>query len=154
MKETYKKKVNDFLNLKQIAIAGFSSEGNQPGNYIYDKLKKNGYTVYAVNPKNEAVKNVECFASLKDIPNKIDSVVICTPPAATLDIVKICKELSIKHVWMHRSFDQGSYSQEAENFCIENGITCISSGCPMMFLKADIAHKCMKWILNWSGKFE
>ena len=154
MKETFKKKVDDFLNLKNICIAGYSSEGKQPGNYIYDKLYKNGYTVYAVNPKNKSIKDVECFASLRDIPAKIEGVIICTPSAATLDIVHTCCELNIQHVWMHRSFDKGSYNEEAEKFCQEKGISCIAFGCPMMFLKADFAHKCMKWVLDLSGKFQ
>ncbi|KAA3609771.1 MAG: CoA-binding protein [Calditrichaeota bacterium] len=152
MNESYRKKIDDFLGLRHIAVVGYSSEGNQPGNFIYDKLIKNEYTVFAVNPKNESVKDINCFASLKDVPEKIEGVIICTPPAATLEVVKMCKELNIQHVWMHRSFDQGSFNKEAESFCIENNINCISSGCPMMFLKADVAHKCMKWILDLTGK--
>ena len=105
-----------------------------------------------MNPKNEVIKDVECFASLKDIPAKIEGVVICTPPDATLEVAYQCKELNIKQVWMHRSFDQGSYNKDAVKFCYENEISCIESGCPIMFVKADIAHKCMKWILSFSGK--
>jgi predicted CoA-binding protein len=59
-------------------------------------------------------------------------------------------------VWMHRSLDMlggGSVSEEAVEFCRENGIEVIAGACPMMFCKpVDIGHKCMGWIMKVSGR--
>jgi predicted CoA-binding protein len=154
MNPAFQKSVDTFLSNKKVAVAGFSSLGNQPANIIYDKFKTNGYQVFAVNPKHESVQKVECYPSLKAIPEKVDAVMICTPPQATLDTVKECAGLGIKNVWLHQSFGEGSYNQEAVDYCKEQGINCVYSACPMMFIKPDFAHLCMRGILSLSGRFK
>jgi hypothetical protein len=64
-----------------------------------------------------------------------------------------CDELGIKHVWMHRSFGEGSVCDEATVHGREHGITVIDGGCPLMFNPtADVAHKVMRFILTRTGK--
>jgi hypothetical protein len=80
-------------------------------------------------------------------------VVIGTNPKVTLQVVQECDELGIQHAWIHKSLDGGSYSEEAETFCKEHDISLIPTGCPMMFCKpVDLAHKCIKWVLQATGK--
>jgi uncharacterized protein len=154
MDQKVREHIDDFLAQKNIAIAGYSSEGNQPSNAIYKKFVNGKYNVFAVNPKHDKIGEVECFKSVKDISQTVDGVVICTTPAETLNVIQDCIDSHISRVWIHRSFGQGSYHQKAIELCLENSIDCIPAGCPMMFLDADIAHKCMKWIINLQGKFE
>lgn len=154
MNYQYKKSVEEFLNIKNVAIAGYSTNKSKPANHIYNRFNDNGYNVYAVNPKDNAIDDVKCYNSLRAVPNPIEGVVICTPSIVTPSVIRECINLGIKNIWMHRSFDEGSYSKHAEELCKENGINCISIGCPMMFLKADIPHKCFKWILDVSGKLK
>jgi hypothetical protein len=67
-------------------------------------------------------------------------------------IVRECAAVGVSRVWMHRSFGTGSVSETAVKFCNENNITVIAGGCPMMFCEpVDFGHKCMRWILKWSG---
>ena len=154
MNNEIKKQIDNFLGQKNIAIAGYSTEGNMPGNYIYDKFKKTGYNVFAVNPKLSKIGNVNCYKSVKDIAETIDGVVICTAPKATIEVIQACIDSNIPRVWIHRSFGQGSFHTEAVDLCRKNSIECIPAGCPLMFLEADFVHKCMKWILNLQGKFD
>jgi len=147
-------KVNDFLAQKHIAVAGVSREPKgSAANLIYQKLKNNGYKVFPVNPQAEKVEGDRCFANLKSIPEKIDGVVICTPPLAADQIVRECAELKISRVWMHRSFGQGSVSDAAKKFCEQNNITVIAGACPMMYCQpVDFGHKCLRWMLGMFGK--
>lgn len=150
---TLKEAAENFLALNSIAVAGVSSTKKDAANYIYEKLKKAGYTVYAVNPTASEIDGDPCYSSLSDIPSTVEGVVIGTHPKVTRSIVEQCAELGIKHAWIHKSVDKGSYSQEAEIFCRENGINLIPAGCPMMFCKpVDFPHKCIKWFLNATGK--
>jgi hypothetical protein len=154
MDPKFKTSIQDFLEQKTIAIAGYSSDNKQFANAIADKFRKNGYVVYGINPKFREKSVDSCYPDLRSIPVKPDAVLCCTPPPATMDIVKECIDLKIWHVWMHQSFGQGSHNKEAVKLCRENGISCIPSGCPMMFLKADPAHVCFRWILNLTGRFK
>ena len=150
---TLKESAEQFLQLENIAIAGVSATKKNVANYIYDKLKKSGKSVFAVNPKGGEIDGKPCYASLSDVPVKIDGVILGTSPKASLHVVTECATLGIKHAWIHKSLDNGSYSEEAEIFCRDNGIELIPAGCPLMYCKpVDFAHKCIKWFLHTTGK--
>lgn len=143
---------NQFLSLQTIAIAGVSSKGDTAANIIYKKLKKQGYTVYPVNPNADEVEGAPCYPNLESIPVKIEGVVIGTAPDITPKILHECVSLQIQNVWIHRSFGQGSYHAGAESIARENGLSLIPGGCPMMFSKpVDPAHKCMRWLKKITG---
>jgi hypothetical protein len=151
--EHYQKKVDDFLSQQNIAVAGYSCKDKNTGNFIYEKMAKNGYNVYAVNPKAQNQSDVVCYPDLQSIPVKVDGVIITAPPAASINIVEQCIALGIDKIWMHRSVDNGSYSAEAEKLAEKNGLSVIGIGCPMMFLKPDLFHRCFRWIMKAQGKF-
>ena len=143
----------DFLAQKRIAVAGVSRKAaGHGGNYVYTTLKKRGYEVFAVNPNADTVEGDPCFHTLADIPGGVDGVVIATNPAATGDVVDQCVSLGIKRVWMHRSFGGGSVDDAATTVGREAGLTVIAGACPLMFgAKADFGHKCMKFVIGFTG---
>ena len=146
--------VREFLACERVAVAGVSrTDINEAANVIYRKLRDGGYVVYPVNPRATRVEGDDCYTSLADIPGGIDAAVVVTHPDATPEVVRQCVDLGVRHVWMHRSFGQGSVSQEAVALCEENGIRVIPGGCPMMFLApVDLGHRCMRWFLGLTGK--
>lgn len=150
---TLKEAAENFLSLKTIAVAGVSSTKKDAANYIFEKLKNTGYQVYPINPNAKEIDGETCYPNLSALPEKPEGVVIATSAKVTIDIVTECAALGIRHAWIHKSVDNGSYSQEAEDFCKENGIDLIPGGCPMMYCKpVDFPHKCIKWVLNTMGK--
>lgn len=147
-------KVGDFLNQKRIAVAGVSRTKPSPANLIYDKFKRAGYQVFAVNPNAATFQSDPCYPDLKSIPGGIDGVVVVTRPEVTAEIVRQCAEAVVPRVWMHQSFAKGatSVSEEAVRFCKEHSISVIDGACPMMFCKpVDFGHKCMRWVLSLTG---
>ena len=58
---------------------------------------------------------------------------IATGPGEADGTMWECAELGIKHVWLHRSYGQGSVSDTATVYGREHGITVIDGGCPRMF---------------------
>lgn len=144
--------VNDFLAQDSFAVAGVSRSTQEAANAIFKKLKSSGKQVFPINPAAGEVEGEQCYASIAELPQKIDGIVISTPISAVMDIVKDCLENGVTRVWMHRSFGEGSVNQEAVAVCKENGITVIPGGCPMMFCEpVDFGHKCIKWIMKMSG---
>lgn len=149
---TLQEAVESFLGQKRIAVAGVSRNKNQAANIVYRKLRDSGYQVFPINPVASELEGDTCYADLKSVPGGVDAVVIATHPKVAGQIVRECAELGISHVWMHRSFGQGSVSDEAVEYCREHGIRVIPGGCPMMFCEpVDLGHKCMRWFLKLTG---
>jgi predicted CoA-binding protein len=83
----------------------------------------------------------------------VDGVVIATHPDASLNVVRQCVEAGIPRVWIHRSFGQGSMSDEAVTEARAAGLSVIPGACPMMFCEpVDIGHKCFRWWFGMRGK--
>jgi predicted CoA-binding protein len=145
MNALYKPKIEAFLQQKSIAVLGYSSQGNQPANLIYKKLKDNGYQVFAVNPKADQVEDVPCYPDVQSIPEPVEGAVLCTPAKAAEQAVQECAAKNIQQVWMHTGMGPGSFDQQAFAKAKALGMEVIPGGCPLMFLKPDIFHRCMGW---------
>ena len=152
----YKKKVDDFLSQRIIAIAGVSRKPKgEVGNPIYKKFKSAGYTVYPINPFADQIEGDKCYPTLSSTPKKPDAVFIATSPAVSVDVARQCIENGISRIWFHRSFGNGSFSEEAAKLGEENGLSVIRSGCPMMFIKnADFFHRTTAFFMKIFGKLE
>lgn len=145
--------VREFLTSERFAVAGVSRDSRQSANAIYRKLRASGRHVAATNPRTDSVEGDTCYPDLRAIPGGVDAVVVATPAAAALDVVRECAELGIRRVWLHRGLGAGSVAPEAVAFCREHGITVIPGACPMMYLApVDVAHRCLHAVLGWFGK--
>jgi predicted CoA-binding protein len=145
--------VNAFLKGRRIAVAGVSRQSTQPANAVFRKLRAAGYEVFPVNPNASLVEGVRCYRDLASIPGRVDGVVIATAPAVSLDIVNQCAGRGVQRVWFHRSFGDGSVSDDAVRACQIKGIDCLVGGCPLMFCEpVDVGHKCMRWWLQRKGR--
>jgi len=145
--------VAEFLSARQIAVAGVSRDSNQPANLVYRKLKQAGHEVFAVNPNASQVEGVPSYSDLRSIGQAVGAVVVATHPRVALQVVRECADLGIRQVWLHRSFGEGSVSEEAIRACKQGGINCIVGGCPMMYCDpVDFGHRCMRWMLKFGNR--
>jgi len=149
---TLKQAAAEFLAQNRIAVVGVSRDSKQPANANYRRLKARGYQVFAVNPNMATVEGDRCYHSLREIEGEVDGVVIFTPRHAAAAVVRECAELHIARVWMHRSVDAGSVSEEAVAIGRREGIAVLDGACPMMFLGGDPAHSCMRFVLGLMGR--
>lgn len=149
-------KVDDFLAQKRIAVAGVSRNNSHhpTGNLIYRRLKETGHAVFPVNPHMQTFEGDRCYPDLMSIPGGVDGVVIVTRPEITRQIVHDCQRANVRRVWMHQSVTKGaSVSPEAAEYCRQHDISVIAGACPMMYVEhADFGHRCMRWILELTGK--
>jgi predicted CoA-binding protein len=142
-----------FLRGRSLAVAGVSRNPNQAANAVFRKLKAAGYQVWPVNPKASDVEATRCYRDIASVPEPIDGVVIATAPDVSAQIVRECADRGVHRVWFHRSFGNGSVSDEAVRECAARGIDCIVGGCPVMFCQPiDFGHRCMKWWLQRQGR--
>jgi predicted CoA-binding protein len=145
--------VGRFLGGRRIAVAGVSRTGQSAGNPVLQKLLKSGFDAVAVNPHAASIDGAPCYPALAAIPGTLDGVVIATHPNVSADIVRQAAARGVHTVWFHRSFGTGSVSDEALRECERLGLRAIVGGCPLMYCEpVDVAHKCMRWILDWRGR--
>jgi uncharacterized protein len=150
---TLREAAEEFLAQHRIAVAGVSATRPDAANGIYKRLRGAGYEVFAVNPNADEVEGDRCYHDLGDIPGGVDGVVVATHPKVTVSVVDRCGELGIRRAWIHRSFGQGSMSEEVARLADRGDVAVIPGGCPLMFMDdADIGHRCIRWFLNATGK--
>ena len=122
-------KIRAFLGKRNVfAVVGASRDPQKYGHQVYRDLKSAGYKVYPVNPSAQEVLGDKCYPDLKELPEKPDVVVTVVPPQVTEQVVRACKELGIRRVWMQ----PGSESEEAVKYCKENGLEVIYNMCIMV----------------------
>jgi predicted CoA-binding protein len=145
--------VASFLGGRRFAVAGVSRDSRQAANAVYRKLRASGYEAIPVNPVAKELEGAPAYPDLGAIPGRIDGLVIATHPDVSASLVRQCAESGIGRVWLHRSFGQGSVSEEAVQECARLGVECIVGGCPLMYCEpVDLAHRCMRWWLARRGR--
>ncbi len=123
------KLIEDFLEKSNVfAVVGASRDPSKYGHQVYRDLRTAGYKVYPVNPNADKILGNKCYPSLESLPEKPQVVDLVVPPKVTNQIVKLCKKLEIKKVWMQ----PGSESEIALNFCKENSIKVVYGVCVMV----------------------
>jgi hypothetical protein len=145
--------VTVFLRGRRLAVAGVSRTWGQAANAVFRKLRGAGYEVFPINPKASEVEGAACYPDVGSVPGPLDGVVIATPPEASAEVVRQCRAREVRRVWFHRSFGNGSVSEEAVRACRAHGIDCIVGGCPLMFCDpVDFGHRCIRWWLQRRGR--
>ena len=144
--------VGEFLDGKRFAVAGVSRDPRQAANAIYRKLLASGYEVLPVNPRATEVEGAKCYPDLGAVPGVVDGLIVASPPAASLALVRQCADRGVSRIWFHRSLGEGSVSSDAVRECQARSLSCIIGGCPLMYCEpVDPFHRCLRWVLRWSG---
>jgi uncharacterized protein len=120
--------IKEFMGCKRFAVVGASDNREKYGNKIVKNLKSRGYEIYPVNPRLQEVEGLTCYASLADIPVKVDVVDFVVPSAVTEEILKQCKELGLSRIWLQ----PGSESKTALTFCRDNNLKMVYGVCVMV----------------------
>lgn len=111
-------------------------------------MLQEGYKVFPVHPDAAEIDGTPCFPSIADLPEPVDGLILCVPPARTEELVRDAVKHGIRNIWMQ----QGSDSPEAVNVCRDNGINEVHGECIMMFANPAGFHKFHRWLWKVIGK--
>ena len=120
--------IKEFMAQKRFAIVGATDNTEKYGNQIFKNLKGRGYEVYPVNPRLKELEGVRSYASLDDIPVKVDVVDFVVPPEVTELTLKECKRLGLNRIWLQ----PGSESEAAIVYCHKNNLKVVHDVCVML----------------------
>jgi uncharacterized protein len=88
------------LRAKTIAVVGLSDSPLRPSHGVSAYMQAQGYKIIPVNPTITEALGEKSFASLLDVPVKIDIVNIFRRPDFVEPIVDQAIQLKIPSVWM------------------------------------------------------
>jgi len=124
-----------------IAVYGMSKSEEKPAHYVPAFLLSKGYAIIPVNPSTDSIINLKSYASLKDIPERIDVLEVFRPSAQVPDVVREALERrqergDIAVIWLQ----DGIYNEEARKLAEQAGITVIQDRCMMKEFKRLMPH--------------
>ncbi|GAB4180509.1 MAG: GNAT family N-acetyltransferase [Rhodocyclaceae bacterium] len=138
---------------KSVAVIGASERPGSIGSVLVRNLTEAPYAgkLFAVNPKHSEVFGVPCYASVEDIPQRLDLVVIATPAATVPGIIESCGRAGVRAaVVVSAGFSEsGARGEQLERALIENvrrhrirlvGPNCLGVMRPEIGLNATFAH--------------
>jgi hypothetical protein len=124
-----KKNIQDFLEPKKLAIAGVSRNPKKFGYAVFQELKKNGYSVYPVNPNTDVIDGQKCYAAVSDLPEEVKHLLILTPKKETDAVLREAINKGISRIWVQQMSETADTIRIAEEFHVE----LISKKCIFMF---------------------
>lgn len=80
--------LDGFFAPAAIAVIGASPRAGSVGRAALENLYECGVPLYPVNPKHPAVLGLKAYPSIRDVPVRVDLVVIATPAAAVPAIIR------------------------------------------------------------------
>ena len=88
-----------FFSAKTIAVIGASREKGKVGNVVFSNFLRPGFAgkVYPVNPKATEIMGKKCYASVRDIPDTVELVVIAVPAPLVPKVLDECGKKGIRH---------------------------------------------------------
>ena len=129
--------------VKTIAMVGASTNWNRPSYFVMKYLQGKGYRVIPVNPTaaGQVLLGEKVYASLKDIPDKVDMVDMFRAASEAPGVVADAIAIGAKIVWMQLGIrnDEAAATGEAA------GLEVIMNRCP----KIEFGR--LGGELSWSG---
>jgi len=126
MNNDHDQKMIDILTLaKVVASVGLSSNPEKPSYGVAEYLKGQGYKVIPVNPTATEILGEKVYASLSDIPEKIDVVQVFRKPEDVPPVVDEAIKIGAKVVWMQEDVVNYEAAQKAE----EAGLQVVMDAC-------------------------
>ena len=85
---------------KTIAVVGLSSNPLRPSHGVSAYMQSQGYRIVPVNPEIDFCLGEKAYASLLEVPEKIDIVNIFRRPEYVEEVVDQAIQLKLPAVWM------------------------------------------------------
>lgn len=111
--------------VKTIAVVGLSPTPARPAFRIARALQGFGYRIIPVRPKVAEVLGEKAYASLAEVPEKIDLVDVFRAAEHVGPIVDECLRLGLKRIWLQ----DGIVNEEAAEKAIGGGMTVVMDRC-------------------------
>ncbi len=134
---------------KTIAVVGLSAQWHRPSYFAAKYMQEHGYTIIPVNPRYagdgmhpaEKILQQTCYASLLDIPEKVDIVDVFRKTEDVLPIANEALQIGATCLWQQL----GVENEAADQLFRQAGQQSVTNRC------VKIEHARIFGGLNWVG---
>ncbi len=124
-----------------IAVVGLSANWYRPSFFAAKYMLEHGYTIVPVNPAYKEVLGQKCYASLRDIPAKVDIVDCFRKTEEILPIAEDAIAIGARVLWQQLGVTNEAAARQAE----AAGLDSVMNRC------VKIEHARLFGGLNWAG---
>jgi len=129
------------LNSKTIAIVGLSNNPLRASYFVGFYLKRHGYHVIPVNPREKEILGERSYASLRDVPEPVDMVDVFRAPDALPGIARDAVAIGAKSLWTQFSV----INEEGARIAEEGGLAVVMDRC------VKVEHARYAGRMHWLG---
>jgi len=112
-------------NSRTIAVVGLSGKRYRPSYGVAEYLKRSGYRIIPVNPKETEVLGERCYPDLDSVPETVDIVNIFRRSEFVPEIVEAAIRKGAKMIWMQEDV----VHERAAARAAEAGIAVVMDRC-------------------------
>ena len=110
---------------KTLAVVGLSSKAARPSHGVAAYMQSHGYRIIPVNPHEGSVLGEKGYASLDEVPEPVDVVVIFRRSEFVPEVVEAAIRKQAKVIWMQ----EGVIHEQAAERARAAGLTVIMDRC-------------------------
>jgi predicted CoA-binding protein len=110
---------------KTIAIVGLSNNQLRASYFVGYYMKRHGYRVIPVNPRESEILGERSYPSLLDVPDPVDVVNVFRAPSALPGIARDAVAIHAGALWCQF----GVINEEGARIAAEGGLTVIMDRC-------------------------
>jgi uncharacterized protein len=110
---------------RTIAIVGLSDNELRASNFVGYYLKRHGYRVIPVNPRETEILGETCYASLLDVPERVSVVNVFRAPDALPAIAGEAVKIGAGNLWCQF----GVINEEGARIAEAGGVPLIMDRC-------------------------
>jgi uncharacterized protein len=129
------------LGARMIAVVGLSANPLRPSNFVGFYLKRHGYRIIPVNPRETEVLDEKSYPSLSDVPDRVDIVDVFRAPDALPEIAREAVASQAGALWCQF----GVINAEGARIAEEGGLDVIVDRC------LKIEHARYRGRMHWLG---
>src|SRR5574340_5919 len=125
--------------VKTIAVVGLSPKPVRPSHRVARSMQGFGYRIVPVRPAVDEILGERVYASLADIPFKVDLVDVFRAPEHVDEIVDDCLRLGLARLWLQ----DGVVAEAAAARARAAGMTVVSARCVLRdYTTLGVARAC------------
>jgi predicted CoA-binding protein len=100
--------------MKTVAIIGASSDRNKYGNKAVRAFMRQGYRVFPVNPNESEIEGQRAFASILEVPGKLERVSVYVRPEVLLKLLPDIARKGCDELWLNPGTESDEVLAEAQ----------------------------------------